>query len=304
MERLKKCHYQQIEDIRIMLVLIANRMFSNMHISVGSHGEEYLIGEAFDAAANTLIAIDFCSQQKFYSDAYTLVRKYRDDLLQYIFISYYVEQMQGLTEEELNKIFGAEIDADKLYEAVLREYEALSSDSRKSDIEKAVDLWLHNSLDSDDKSKVRKKYFDTSKYKTYLMGNETVKELFELYLGEDWKNIDRTLNNYVHGNGKKYILDNFPNHNTGDRLWNELIATLRGVTKIVIAILAITEPILLSSSDYIDALEFGEQPEEGSQYYIMPCVVEFMSEYFGQDLVHFIDINNPVGMLFDRKHYE
>ncbi len=43
-------------------------------------------------------------------------------------------------------------------------------------------------------------------------------------------------------------------------------------------ILILINPPLISSSDYVDALTVGIEPEDGSQYYIAPFIQEFIND--------------------------
>ena len=51
----------------------------------------------------TIETIDFCCHRDAYSDAYTLLRKCRDDLMQYLFVLNVIQNKHGLTDEEAEK---------------------------------------------------------------------------------------------------------------------------------------------------------------------------------------------------------
>lgn len=75
----------------------------------------------------------------------------------------------------------------------------LSSVKRKNKTELAMESWMYNDLKLDEHSGMRRKFFDTSKYKDYLMSsNQYVDYIMENFLGTIWKSEDRKLNNYVH----------------------------------------------------------------------------------------------------------
>lgn len=59
--------------------------------------------------------------------------------------------------------------------------------------------------------------------------------------------------------------------------------------------------------DYLDALEFDEKPIEGSQYWVTPCIVEYMEKNFpkiDKGLLKYIEDNNDCGMKFCTCDYE
>ena len=182
----------------------------------------------------------------------------------------------------------------------------LAAGTRKSATDLAVELWVYDILEEEKYFKERKQYFDTSKYIIQLVKNENIKHLMEIYLKDIWKETDRTLNNYVHGNGRKYILDNYPSYGNYQERKQKLIATVRNITSIFISILSIVLPNKIQSSDYRDDMEFGVTPREGCQYWVMPMIVEFMDMYFPKihpDLLQFLEDNNKYGMKMLMKDY-
>lgn len=66
-------------------------------------GPYMLSGETMMSICKTLETIDFCCYRDAYSDAYTLLRKCRDDLMQYLFVLNVIQNKHGLTDEEAEK---------------------------------------------------------------------------------------------------------------------------------------------------------------------------------------------------------
>ena len=55
------------------------------------------------------------------------------------------------------------------------------------DAELAMEKWIYNVLESSENKEDRKQFFDTSKYKSYLVSNnEKVKYIFENFLVDKW----------------------------------------------------------------------------------------------------------------------
>lgn len=74
-----------------------------------------------------------------------------------------------------------------------------------------------------------------------------------------------------------------------------------------ISILSIASPNKIQSSDYRDDMEFDITPREGSQYWVMPMIVEFMDMHFPKihpGLLQFLEDNNKYGMKMLMKDYE
>lgn len=86
---------------------------------------------------------------------------------------------------------------------------------------------------------------------------------------------DRQLNNYVHANGIRYVMDNYIYQDKKKNKDKELIETLQNITDIFLSLLSVIDSIKFHSSDYLDALEMGMKPQEGSQYWVCPIISSF-----------------------------
>jgi tRNA isopentenyl-2-thiomethyl-A-37 hydroxylase MiaE len=296
-----KFKYKKIEDIWYIIVALSDSTFSSIECSTGAKGRYVLSGEAMMSAINTIVAIDFCCGRGAYSDAYALIRKYRDDLMQYLFVLNVIKNIKGITEEELSAFF---LEPESMIKMIEKDFQILTSGERKNASELAMESWMYNDLESNEHSEMRRKFFDTSKYKDYLMSaNKHVDVILNKFLATVWKSEDRKLNNYVHTNGIKYLMDNYvyqPNKEQRDK---ELIESIYNITDIFLSLLSVIDSTKLRSTDYLDALEMNMQPEEGSQYWVLPCVVEYMNDRFNTELLNYIQNNEGNGMRFMTDDY-
>lgn len=303
----ERCQIAELDEIAMILMGISDNMFSGPSVSISSRGTYFLQGESITASENTIKSIDFCCQRGYFADAFTLTRKYRDDIIQYVFVAQIVENMQKLDDEEFKKLYGSDLTVENLVQAIESEMKILAAGTRKSAADLAVELWVYDALEDEKYFKERKQYFDTSKYVAQLVKDEDIKQLMEIYLKDIWKETDRTLNNYVHGNGRKYILDNYPSYGDYQKRKQKLIETVHNITSIFISILSIALPNKIQSSDYRDDMELDITPREGCQYWVMPMIVEFMDMHFPKihpDLLQFLEDNNKYGMKMLMKDYE
>lgn len=221
--------------------------------------------------------------------------------MQYLFIVFTLDRMQVLTKEEATNYIGDGIDIDKFMEFVILMSNILSSGCRKSQQEKAVDSWLENTLSDGAHAQDRKQYFDVSKYIATLKSDETIKECFELYFESLWLTIDRRLNNYVHANGSKYITSNLPHYNYTRRedITIQLISSLKDFMIIFVSLMILIKPNYIQSCDYVDYLDMGETPPEGSQYWISPIIQSFIDTdivRISPSLKQFLKDNNRYNM--------
>lgn len=302
----KYCYNREFEDISELLEILSDSLFSSPECSRGEKGTYLLLGESVMSAINTILVIDFCCKRGFYADAFTLARKYRDDLMQYLFALDVIQNIHGLTEDELSKY--DMLNPESVEKMLLNEIQILSSGERKSKEELAVEAFMYNTLEDDVHSKDRRMYFDTSKYKANLMErNPQIKVLMEKYLDVTWGEIDRNLNNYVHANGIKYIYANYAETTNKPQMKEKLIITVQNITTIFLCILAMLDGTKMKSTDYLDALEMGYTPEEGSQYWVSSIIVEYFDEHLNkidEDLLEYIERNNKYGMKFMLSDYE
>ena len=95
-----KFNSQDIENIWYIFFCLADSTFSSVEVSYGKKGPYMLSGETMMSICKTLETIDFCCNRDAYSDAYTLLRKCRDDLMQYLFVLNVIQNKHGLTDEE------------------------------------------------------------------------------------------------------------------------------------------------------------------------------------------------------------
>ena len=296
-----KFYSQDIENIWYIFFCLADSAFSSVDVSYGKKGPYMLSGETMMSICKTLETIDFCCNRDAYSDAYTLLRKCRDDLMQYLFVLNVIQNKHGLTDEEAEKF---NINSESMMKMIELDVSILVSGERKTDAELAMEKWIYNVLESSENNKDRKQFFDTSKYKSYLVSNnEKVKYIFDNFLVDKWLREDRKLNNSVHANGIRFVTDNYIYQNKKEDKDKELIETLQNITDIFLSLLSVIDSIKFHSSDYLDALEMDMEPQEGSQYWVCPIIVEYMNDRFDKKLLQYIQDNEENGMRFMAEYY-
>lgn len=65
---------------------------------------------------------------------------------------------------------------------------------------------------------------------------------------------------------------------------------------IFLSILTLVDSTKMQSSDYMDALDMGEKPEENSQYWVCPCIVDFMNHNIDRKWLEYMQENEKYGM--------
>lgn len=193
--------------------------------------------------SNSYLTLKFCLANGFYSDAFSLIRKIRDDLLQYLYIE------KHLTKYDENLIKTKEI--------------------------KTITRWLFNEELSSD----QKKFFDYKNYKKDVIDeNDNIKKIADIIFWTRLKLLSENLNSYVHGNSRLKTLSNDlkANGEYKDSIHKEIIKDIKEITDFFVSTLFAINPILYRSSDYLDYLELGYTPDEKLFYTLAPFIQNYI----------------------------
>src|SRR5690554_1402290 len=135
--------------------------------------------ELIESSAQTLKSIKLCCSIGSFSDANTLIRKLRDDLIQFVYIVNIINLRQPFLEESLNelKIDNSEEFADSFLN--------LKLNNKLTDDEQAVTAWFNNSV-SDLQRPIKKK-LEFENYMNVLKQNNNINQILTKYnLKEYW----------------------------------------------------------------------------------------------------------------------
>jgi hypothetical protein len=249
------------------------------------------------SASKTLQSVKQCCAIGSFSDANTLVRKFRDDLIQYLYILSVIKTRKPFIEDDLKDI---KIEnTEECIKALLN----VRLEDTLTDDEKAIEAWLRNLVSNLTKPEKNKLGFKN--YFNVLSDNCDIKKILVDYnLEKYWDYLRNTLNDFVHNNGQL-----FSNQNIFGDLKQNLDVNLKNINyrisfilSFFLIILMMVDPSLISSTDYIDQLECGLDPTENSQYDIAPFVQDFLDQYVVQlhpDLKQYLKENNIYGMKID-----
>ena len=195
-----------------------------------------MIATSCELTAGSIIS---CCESGCMADAYSLLRKYRDDLFFYLYI---------VVCNACNKL-------DSKSPAVVQ-------------MEANIERWINNDLDDLHIGTVLKAIGQSSRV-TAAVQKYNLKSYFDA-LGD-------RLNNYVHSNGVAFYNRNV-NAYQGETLQKQLQALLKDMRSITITflfLLTLCSPLSVMSTDYVDFLECNMIPPDGSQYWVAPFVIAF-----------------------------
>ncbi|KOP67249.1 hypothetical protein AMS62_19845 [Bacillus sp. FJAT-18019] len=206
-----------------------------------------------ESAIYTLNSIKLCVSLGNFSDANILIRKLNDDLFFYLFILELDNNHQITFGDELTKEF----------ELFIKNISFFVN-------------WNSNTL---------KDFYTSRHVLPYIKNNKTVNELINKYnLEEEWRSINKKLNNFVHNNGKIYCMQNYRtlSSNELDQLFANLRSEISFIINIVIVLLVLIKPHYIMSIDHIMYLESDVSPPEDSQYWIASFIQEFLDDHLNK----------------------
>ncbi|MDP3443706.1 MAG: hypothetical protein Q8T08_12675, partial [Ignavibacteria bacterium] len=161
----------------------------------------YLNSYLIDSSAQTLRSIKLCCSIGSFSDANTLTRKLRDDLIQYVYILTIINMRKPFIEEDLENL---KFDNLSDFET---SYSNIRFNNILTDDEKAVSAWFANTVSDLTRPLKRKLEFDN--YMKVLKENPNIAQILEkYYLQGYWEILRKRLNDYVHNNGVKFSAQN------------------------------------------------------------------------------------------------
>lgn len=199
-----------------------------------------------DSATRTMESIRYCCMNANFADAYSLLRKYRDDLCFYVYLFTVAD----------NSVFTQTVDVQQL-----------SAD------EKNVWDWVHN----------QQKDLQIGSVLKCIASHPSAREAVHKFgLKNSFAKLADKLNNYVHSNGYLFYNESFDRlivkHKTKEKC-DEFARAAVFITVAFLFLVVLISPLLIMSYDYTDYLDFGDTPPEGSQYWVAPFVSDFLNKH-------------------------
>src|SRR5690554_1579383 len=166
--------------------------FNGRMITFFSANECYFLNTALiKSSTQTLRNIKLCCSIGSFSDANTLIRKLRDDLIQYVYILSIIRDRKPLNEEDLKNL-----KTDNREEFV-KSFCAIRINTDLTDNEKALSAWFSNTVSGLERPIRRKLEFEN--YMKTLKQNPSIEQILKNYKLQDyWETLRRRLNDYVH----------------------------------------------------------------------------------------------------------
>lgn len=268
-----------IEEIDSLLDIIGLNFSSMIMATVTKKRTFFIRGEILLCAQNTLKSIDYCCSQGFFSDAYVLARKYRDDLMLFLFLIDTVDKENGKKDEE-KPISCKDLTEEEFIQMALKFIQEYYNNESEDKRELIVGSWLRGELITE-YNQARKEFFAAAKYIQNLRKDPCVEEAYNLFFKDVWEKIGTILNNYTHVNSPKYILANIhSNQSKQKELYKTLEHILHQITAIFLSMLILIHPQAIMSGAYEDYLDSGVVPPDGAQYWVASGVIDYIHAHF------------------------
>jgi hypothetical protein len=211
------------------------------------------------AVEQTLGSFEACCRLGNFADAYALLRKCRDDFFFHLYIT-----------------------------VASRKYPLVSGKESKN-----IEKWLNNNLGNF--------HFCKDVLETIEKSENLSIAIQKYELRNSINKIGRTLNNFVHGNGPAFYNKPYQHYTGGElqEVCKNMAYTLAFLVTTFTFLSALCYPVSVMSTDYIDNLDEGLAPAEGSQYWVAPFITEFLEKKKGlldKNCINFLQ--NETGMVF------
>lgn len=291
-----KSFSEEVDYLSEFLNNLSELIYYNGHIiSFFSDKEIYSLDTSLlDSSVQTLKSIKLCCSIGSFSDSNTLIRKLRDDLIQYVYILDIINLRKPFIEESTLNI--KTDNPEEFANSILN----LQFNNILTEDEQAVSAWFINTV-SNLKRPIKKK-LEFENYMTVLKQNNNISHILTDYkLQEYWDVLRKRLNNYVHSNGASFSRHN--HISVGDNRLGIHLNNISNRTTYVVSffmvVLLMIESSLISSTDYIDYLDCDMEPPEDSQHFVADFVQDFIDKKVSTihpELKQYLKDNNIHGM--------
>ena len=266
--------YKQIEDFSELIQRISLQNFSCPRFI--SHKRAILcLFYGMDSSVFSLKGIIELCEIGDVIDAFNILRKIRDNI--YLDLFFRSEASNNIPNNYENDKPISDMSPQELEEELIEYACCVLETEEKNENIQNINSWFDNELINCSETSKRIGCFSFSNYKKNLESkNPALKECHDKYLMMTFGDLNNKLNNYVHSNGPIFISNDII---CGDKdsylnAIKDLLKALNIIKRLLIIDLFLIDSTLFQTDDYIDAIEMGLEPEEGSQYHVIYQVVE------------------------------
>lgn len=240
----------------------------------------------------TVLDCAICIQNESFADAFTLLRKYRDDVCYGLYLIA-VGDKQG-------QILKGDVDSSE--EELIAAYDAYQREAPDEHERNGLD-WAKNKQGQDtsknNQGQGKSKKVLSSRVLQYVMQTKQMKAFdarFKLQGKMNYQN--ETLNNYVHSNGWKFLNCRYVYLKQGKEQCKEFQNCLVLFTLVLLVGLTFLEPTMIMSSDWFDYKECEMEPPPDSEHWVNPQVTSFLANHGSTIDDHLLDYLRSESIMF------
>lgn len=280
-EEREKSALPWLEDIKSVFEILSDNSFVQTNIWVIKDSQPVLdYGQTFHVVTNTIKLIEYAYLLEDVTDAYLLLRRIFESILQYLFFHIIRERARSENLEINNE------NMDKMFDAYFFD-NTYSTDKSK------MNYWATNTKLDENQRKQRRRSITIQNYMQTLNREFPILEnCLTRFFSKTIKFLMRKMDDFTHGNE----LGNY----TQKLAPQEMIQNdTLDLTAIILSYISLINAGLLKSDDYAGAMEFGMTPEEGRRAWIAPAFSDFFDTFIDPKypgLREFLNENNSAGM--------
>lgn len=268
-----------IEEVRALLESIGDMSMPMFPLIVK---EAYIsdVSVILQSLKMTVMDCASCIQNGSFADAFTLLRKYRDDSLYGLYLTVVGDKQWQILRET----------HDKSMEELINDYEAYQQQPPDKHERNVLD-WVKNKQGRVNFKEIVKHVLQSERMKA-------VNARFNLQ--KKMEDQDNKLNNYVHSNGWKFLNFQYVYFKQMQKQCKEFQNCLELFTLVLLVGLIFLEPTVIMASDWFDYKECGMEPPPNSDYWVDSRVGDFFVKYgatLDENLLAYLKCES--GMLFD-----
>lgn len=256
-------------------VVLYSKIFPDIVVDGGNNAfsEIVTIKGLVLSALRSVGTICDCLNTGHFSDAHVLLRRLRDDLFFYVYL---------LIGNRCDPFHRSSLWIDAVKKWFLNDRKNFKPYQRIQSV-----LEINKSFDKYPKSMTAEYEIENEIDKLFIQGEKRLKEKIQNFgklfnLAEKNKVYNSILNSSVHGNGSELqnVNLNLFEYMRDDGIFLQQISNVYEMTVffvlLFLSLLALIQPGALSSNDYMNACDNGDVPEEGTQYYVCPALVQYL----------------------------
>lgn len=281
---------EEIENLRSLLELTSDHNFSMPVVANYSSGTHLRLPGIY-SSLTTIDGIIALIGAGDFLDCYLLMRRIRDSIMFDSVLAYDAENNHIVIDEEIPLNLDTEEGQKQLESWIVKWIHKSSEHDAQNKEKKDIEDWMVGS------STQRRAWIGYRRFRERLKQDALFKTLYEEHLKNDLDYFGSITDGFTHATSIRYLCTRPDTQEEIDRL----MRLTEILEELLISNFMLIKSCLFTAEDFIDALDMGMKPTDGSQYWLAPLVFVILSNIRKRnpDLYQFLKEHNTDGMLFE-----